>query len=198
MLRIPIAAVVLMGSVGLAGSTARAGEPATAKLTPDNGAVGASVTITGTGCLGDGHPGTLNFGFIKTSEDGPETTLGGFGGNQANADGSWAFGVVIPSVMRTAGGEVADVLPGPHYAIKAVCIFDAQPELWVTYPELPFEVTGPAGVTPDPGSIATPDPDAKPSDEAARTDPGSPSASTGLSPTPIVATPIDDPPPYTG
>jgi hypothetical protein len=187
-----------MGSVGLAGSTARAGEPATVKMTPDNGQVGASVTITGTGCLGDGKPGSLNFGFIKTSEDGPETTLGGFGGNEANADGTWAFGVVIPGVMRSAGGDLVDVLPGPHYAIKAVCIFDGQPELWVSYPELPFEVTGPSSVTPGPGNTPTPDPDPKPSGEDTRSGPGSPSASTGLAPTPIVATPIDDPPPYTG
>lgn len=204
MLHSRIAGVVLFGSMVVLAAPAYAGEPATASMTPGHGPVGVAVTIQGTGCVVDGEPGSLNFGFVNTRSDGPETTLSPYGGNEANPDGSWAFGVVIPAMLRTPDGGLVEVTPSPDYAVRAVCIFDGRPELWVWYPEMPFQVTD-APFTPDPDPVTTPEPGDKPPaenvtgpDRSGGEQASGRGGSTVLDATPIVATPLRRTPPYTG
>lgn len=200
-------AVGLIGSILLGGSPSVGEEPPidgerppttpttspvdlaapTASVSPTGGPAGSVVTLSGTGCLAGGkEPGLLNFGFTRT-EDGVLIDLSGLDGYPANDDGTWSFDTSIPTRLRTPDGALVDVEPGPHYELRAACIFNDRPDLWIFYPALAFEVTGAHTLRPSPETAA----------------PGvTPGASSSSNPatasTPLPATPVEDDPPFTG
>jgi hypothetical protein len=163
-------------------------KPAIANLSPAAGPAGSEVTISGDSCLAGEKPGSLNFGFTR---DGTEITFSGFDGYVANLDGTWSFATTVPLRMGGFDGNLP-VEPGVGYQFHAVCIFDEQPELWVWYEPMPFEVTVPRTFHPPPAG----------SPEAGA--PGTPGTPGALSPnpstaaTPAPATPIVGDPPYNG
>lgn len=161
------------------------GKPAVASLSPTTGPVDSEVTITGDSCLAGEKPGALNFGFTR-KVDGTVFNLSPLDGYVANPDGTWSFSTTVPPELRDADGALQPLEPGPGYEFHAVCIFDEQPDLWVWYPPMPFEVTGPRTFhPPSPGTPSAPGNPQSPSNPA-------------TSSTPSPATPIEDPPPFTG
>jgi hypothetical protein len=149
----------LLGSALLPGAPSSAQELAAAapSVSPGKAPAGATVTVSGTGCLFKDAPGSLNFGFAA-QVSGTAVDLSPLDGNKADANGNWSATMSIPTHVRGMTGERHELRPGPIYVITTVCSFPEVPsDLWISYPAAPFEVTSSAAsISPSDPTPATP------------------------------------------